>query len=202
MIPELRLTVENPAEWRDRPEDLGNARLLLHLCQPIRRGERAGAAEQPDPLVARAGHSPLRARAASSQTPRINRKRIYRSQTSATGATDLYLIGEIDNNTGIFDDVPDTTPLQEPIPRWTTTCRPTTCRARDHAERDRWPHSSAARSISARPYRPHARPQKYPLKTDFSIVGLATAGATLVVMTKGCPHRQGTPTTCAWSASR
>lgn len=187
MILELRLTVENLANGAIDPK---TSETLVYSYTYVSQFDEESA---PAPLSNQILWSPgqgirLSGLAASSQTPRINRKRIYRSQTSATGATDLYLIGEIDNNTGIFDDVPDTTPLQEPIPSLDYDMPPD-----DLSGLVTMPNGIMAAFVGrtlyfCEPYRPHAWPQKYTLKTDFSIVGLATAGATLVVMTKGCPY--------------
>ena len=125
---------------------------------------------------------------ASVDTTRIDRKRIYRSQTSASGATDLYFVAEIANNVTVFDDSPDNVPVQEPIQ--SLDYDPP---LPDMIGLVSMPNGMMAafrgRTLCfSEPYRPHAWPEKYRLRTDFTIVGLATAGDTLVIMTNGCPY--------------
>ena len=118
----------------------------------------------------------------------IDRIRIYRSQTAASGQTDLYYIGEIAGGQSIFDDNPETIPLQEAIPSV-----------------DYDPPMDGLRGIIAHPggimaafvgkevffcepYRPHAWPQKYALAVDYPVVGLASIGTAIAVLTTGIPY--------------
>lgn len=119
---------------------------------------------------------------------RVNRFRIYRSQTSASGETDFYLIREIGTNKRTWDDrVSDNDP-GEPIPSLHYNPPPN-----DLTGLTGLPNGMMAGFVGkdlyfCEPYQPHAWPQKYVLTTDVPIVGLAAFGTTLVVLTEGVPY--------------
>lgn len=124
----------------------------------------------------------------SPDTTRVDRKRIYRSQTSASGSTDLYFVAEIANNVTVFDDSPDNLPPQEPVPSLDYD-KPLDNMVGLVSMPNGMMAAFRGRTLCfSEPYRPHAWPEKYRLRTDFTIVGLATAGDTLVIMTTGCPY--------------
>lgn len=123
----------------------------------------------------------------------VNRIRIYRSQTSSAEQTDLYFVGELtDIDTGgvsgrFFDDNLDEVPLGEPI---TTTDFQT---PPDDLEGLTGLHNGMMAAYSGKelyfcePYKPHAWPRKYVLTMDHQIMGLASIGSSVAVLTKGYP---------------
>ncbi|WP_238368285.1 hypothetical protein [Mesobacterium pallidum] len=124
----------------------------------------------------------------------IDTIRIYRSQTSLLGTTDLYLVKEIAWTGGLsytYDDAVD--PLQTLLESADYDTPPD-----DMAGLIALPNGIMAafdgkELLFSEPYRPHAWPNKYRLTTDFDIVGLASFGSFLAIMTEGTPYRaQGT----------
>lgn len=124
----------------------------------------------------------------SGTASRIKSKRVYRSQTSSSGVTDLYFVAEIPAASTSMLDFPDEMPLQEPLPSL-------------HYDPPRddltgivaLPNgilaAFAGRTLCfSEPWRPHAWPAKYQLTTDYTIVGLAAAGSVLIVLTSGMPY--------------
>ena len=103
----------------------------------------------------------------------ITLMRIYRSETSAAGVTDLYFVAEVAAATTTYDHDIAAKPIAEPLP-----------------STDYDPPISSLEGIIAlpsgmmvafqgkdiwfcEPYQPHAWPAKYSLTVDFQIVGLA-----------------------------
>lgn len=118
----------------------------------------------------------------------VTKKRIYRSTTSTSGVTDLYLIAEIAASATAFVDVHGENPDQEAIP-----------------SRDYDPPVSDLRGITAlpngmmaafsgkdlyfcEPYITHAWPDAYALTMSEYIVGLCALGTSVAVMTSGAPY--------------
>jgi hypothetical protein len=119
----------------------------------------------------------------------VNRIRIYRSQTSASGATDLYMIRErvLPLPQTFVDDV-EKNEIQEPIPSLSYNPPPD-----DLAGIIPLPNGMLAGFrgkdiFISEPWRPHAWPEKYVLTTEFEIVGLGAFGNSFGVMTKGFPY--------------
>lgn len=116
--------------------------------------------------------------------------RIYRSQTDALGNTGLYFVRQlvVDTMPGSITVDPAVHPIQE------------LCPSVDYDP----PHDDLAGIISVpngmlaafvgqelfltEPYRPHAWPIKYSLTFDFPIVGLASIGSAIAVLTTGTPY--------------
>lgn len=119
---------------------------------------------------------------------RINRIRVYRSQTSALGTTGLYFVKELSVGTGLFVHDLETDPLQELIPS-TDYDPPVDDLEGITAMQQGMMAAFTGKSLYfCEPYQPHAWPLKYELKTDYDIVGLAATGGTLFVLTKGTPY--------------
>lgn len=118
----------------------------------------------------------------------ITGRRLYRSQTSLTGATELMFVAEIPVATTSFVYDPATMPLAEAI-----------------TSRDFDPPDSGLQGLTSlpngmmaafagkelffsEPYQPHAWPRKYSLAVDADIVGITAFGSSLAVLTRGAPY--------------
>ena len=119
---------------------------------------------------------------------RINRIRVYRSQTSALGTTGLYFVKELSVGTGLFTHDLDTDPLQELIPSTDYDPPIDDLQGITSMQQGMMAAFSGKSLYFCEPYQPHAWPLKYELKTDYDIVGLAATGGTLFVLTKGTPY--------------
>jgi hypothetical protein len=119
--------------------------------------------------------------------------RIYRSQTSASGATGLFFAAEIAAASTTYALDTTVTPLQEFIASTDYDPPPAGL-----AGITTLPNGMMAAFVGkdlyfCEPYQPHAWPEKYVLTVDFDIVGLAAFGSTVAVLTRGTPYvAQGT----------
>jgi hypothetical protein len=120
----------------------------------------------------------------------ITRKRLYRSVTSASGATELYFVADVAVGTANYVHNIATTPTGEAI-----TSTDFTPPISNLAGFTALPNGIVAgferdgRSVYfCEPYIPHAWPDKYALKVNDQIVGLAAFGTSLAVMTTGTPY--------------
>lgn len=125
----------------------------------------------------------------------INRLRFYRSQTDALGTTGLYFVKEVTvaslgaSVTHNFT----TEPLQELIATEDYDPPPAGLRGIVSAPNGIMAAFEGKDLYFSEPYRPHAWPIKYSLTTDFDIVGLASIGSAIVILTEGTPYiAQGT----------
>lgn len=118
----------------------------------------------------------------------INKKRIYRSQTSATGVTDLYLIAEIGALTDSFDDVYGENPIAEAIPTKDFDPPPATMQGLIALGGGMMAAFDGKELLISEPYQPHAWPGKYTLTSAVPIVGLCSIGTSVAVMTAGMPY--------------
>ncbi len=116
----------------------------------------------------------------------IDRKRLYRTVTGTSGATDFYFVAEVAVSTGSFTDA-GTDPV-EPLPSATWLEPPAGLRGLKAL----WNGTMAGftgKSIRfCEPYRPFAWPIEYELVVDDAIVGLGAWGQNLIVLTTGRPH--------------
>lgn len=123
----------------------------------------------------------------------VNRRRIYRSVTSFNGSIDLFFIAEIGATAVSFDYNSETVPTAEPIP--TADFDPPHDNLQGFTV---MPNGMIAGFVNrelffCEPYKPHAWPTAYSLTVDYPIVGLASFGPNLAVMTTGTPYiAQGT----------
>ena len=119
----------------------------------------------------------------------VTHMRLYRSETSASGVTELFFVDELPAATATFDHDITLLPLSEAIPSndWTPpnnllhglTVMPNGIIA-----------GFVGREVYfCEPYRPHAWPSRYALTVDYPVVGLVAFGSTLVVCTEGQPYR-------------
>lgn len=117
---------------------------------------------------------------------RITMMRIYRSQTSDTGNTELYFIAE--RAAGVGDFIDDNLDIVELIPSTDWNAPPD-----DLAGLTALPNGMLAGFVGKKlyfsePYYPHAWPEKYILTTDYEIVGLGAFGSSVAIMTTGTPY--------------
>lgn len=118
----------------------------------------------------------------------INRIRIYRTQTADSGQTDLYYIGEITASQVLFDDNPETVPLQEAIGTVDFDPPPAALRGIIAHPGGIMAGFVGKEIFFCEPYKPHAWPSKYALAVDFPVVGLASIGTAIAVLTTGNPY--------------
>lgn len=118
----------------------------------------------------------------------IDRMRIYRSQTSALGETQLFLIHERAAGTSNFVDDVDANPVQEQLASLDYNPPPSGLTGLVAMPNGMMAGFVGKRLYFCEPYRPHAWPEKYSLSVDYEIVGLGVFGASLAVMTKGQPY--------------
>lgn len=147
----------------------------------------------PSPLTDTVGWSPgqtirVQTFSAAPGGRAIDRIRVYRSQTSASGVTDLYFVGEIAHNASFFEDVIDYIPAGEPLPSLDYTMPLDTLSGITSMPNGMMAAFSGRELFFCEPWRPHAWPAKYALIMDAEIVGLASFGSTLAVMTKKQPY--------------
>lgn len=118
----------------------------------------------------------------------VDRIRIYRSQTSASGSTDLYFLAEIPVATTSWLYVEADTPLGEIVPSNDYDAPPSALRGVVTMPNGIMAAHRGRRLAFCEPYVPHAWPAKYELSVDYQIVGLAAFGSILAVMTTGTPY--------------
>lgn len=119
----------------------------------------------------------------------INRIRIYRSQTSTLGETNLYFIKEMPAPiTGSFVDVPEVNTIQEPLPSLDYNPPPDTLQGITALPNGMMAGFVGKRLYFSEPYKPHAWPEKYVLTTDYNIVGLGVFGQSVAILTQGSPY--------------
>jgi hypothetical protein len=118
----------------------------------------------------------------------IDRRRIYRSQTSASGITDLYFVAEIPvANTTYTHDL-EANPLQEVLPSADFDPPVDTLDGLTAMSNGMMAGFSGREVFFCEPYIPHAWPQKYSLTVDHDIVALSAFGSTLAVLTTATPY--------------
>ncbi|MDQ7776924.1 MAG: hypothetical protein Q4615_14160 [Paracoccus aminovorans] len=120
----------------------------------------------------------------------ISVKRIYRSQTSAAGVTDLYFIAEIGIGPGTdtFTDVWGANDIQEPCPTKHFSAAPGNIRGLTGMPNGIMAAYRGRELLFCEPYQPHAWPAEYRLYLDYDIVGMVASGTSLIILTKGMPY--------------
>lgn len=119
-----------------------------------------------------------------------NRIRIYRSQTSASGATDLYFISEValPVPNPSYVDLPEDSPIQEVVGTLSYNPPPDDLQGIIALPNGMLAGFTGNKLYFSEPYIPHAWPEKYVLTTNFDIVGLGAFGRSIAIMTKGNPY--------------
>jgi len=118
----------------------------------------------------------------------INRRRIYRSETSALGVTDLYFIAEQVIGATTFTYEQNTHPLQEVLASNDYDAPPSDMQGIISMPNGMMAAFSGKEILFCEPFIPHAWPVKYRLKVDYAIVGLAAFGSSLAILTTGQPY--------------
>lgn len=116
----------------------------------------------------------------------VDRMRIYRSQTSSLGVTDLFLIAEREATTAPFID--DSLTINEPIPSTNYNPPPDGMSGIISLPNGMLAAFQGKRLYFCEPFIPHAWPEAYVLTTDYPIVGLGAFGSSVAVMTTGLPY--------------
>lgn len=152
-----------------------------------------GEESAPSPLTAPLSVTPsvtvrVNAFAAAPSGRNIVSRRIYRSQTSVSGVTDLYFVAEIPLATTSFDHDIAANPLQEVLPSADFDPPVDTLTGLISLPNGIMAAFTGKELWFSEPFFPHAWPEKYQLKTDSDIVGLAAFGSTLVVLTNASPY--------------
>lgn len=116
----------------------------------------------------------------------VNKMRIYRSQTSSLGSTELFFIAERDASTDPFVDA--SLPIQTPIETLDFDPPPDNLQGIIPLPNGGMAGFFGKTLCFAEPYLPHTYPQKYYLTTDYPIVALGSFGSSIAVMTEGNPY--------------
>lgn len=119
-----------------------------------------------------------------------NRIRIYRSQTSASGTTDLYFITEValPVPNPSYVDLPEDTPIQEVVGTISYNPPPDDLQGIIALPNGMLAGFTGNKLYFSEPWIPHAWPEKYVLTTNYDIVGLGAFGRSIAIMTKGNPY--------------
>lgn len=119
-----------------------------------------------------------------------NRIRIYRSQTSTSGTTDLYFIAEValPVPSPSYVDLPEDSPIQEAIGTLSYNPPPDDLQGIIALPNGMLAGFTGNKVYFSEPYIPHAWPEKYVLTTNYDIVGLGAFGRSIAIMTKGNPY--------------
>ncbi|MCI9865514.1 hypothetical protein RHIZ_06110 [Rhizobium skierniewicense] len=117
----------------------------------------------------------------------ITLQRIYRSQTGSSG-TYLYLIAERAASAANFVDTVAVDAFQEALPSAGWDEPPDTLTGITSMPNGMMAAFVGRDVYFAEPWRPHTWPEKYVLTCDSDVVGLASIGSVLVVMTKANPY--------------
>jgi hypothetical protein len=118
----------------------------------------------------------------------VDRIRLYRTQTSATGATDLFFAGEIAVATTSFAFDAAATPLQEAITTRDYDPPPASLSGLISLPNGMMAAFDGKEVYFSEPYRPHAWPEKYVLAVDFQIVALVGFASSVAILTSGTPY--------------
>lgn len=116
----------------------------------------------------------------------VNRMRIYRSQTSSLGVTQLYFIAERPASAAPFMD--DSLSIAEVIPSGDFNPPPDDLTGLIALPNGMMAAFAGKKLYFCEPFIPHAWPEKYVLTCDYDIVGLGAFGTSIAIMTKGMPY--------------
>lgn len=117
----------------------------------------------------------------------ITLQRIYRSQTGSAG-TYLYLIDERAASSANYVDTKPADDFDEALPSSGWTPPPDDMRGLVSMANGMMAGFRGKEVWFSEPWRPHAWPDRYVMTVNTEIVGLASIGTVLVVMTKGSPY--------------
>lgn len=117
----------------------------------------------------------------------INRQRIYRAQTSATG-TKLYFIAERAATNADFIDTVAADGFAEELPSLYYNTPVSTLKGITAMPNGLMAAFSGKELYFCEPFKPHAWPISYSLTCDYEIVGLGSFSSWLAVLTTGNPY--------------
>ena len=118
----------------------------------------------------------------------VNRIRFYRSQTSTSGTTQLFYVGEISAAATFWDHDIVINPIVEPISVAHFGTPPDDLKGLTVLPNGIIAGFYGKTLAFSEPYIPHAWPASYEIQLDFEVVGLAAFGSLLAVMTTGQPY--------------
>lgn len=118
----------------------------------------------------------------------ITHKRIYRSVTSASGATELFFVAEVPATTASFVHDLEANPTVEAITSRYFDTPVDTLRGLIAMPNGMMAAFSGRDLYFCEPYKPHAWPDKYALTVNADIVGLVAFGSSLAVLTTSTPY--------------
>lgn len=118
----------------------------------------------------------------------VTLRRIYRSVTSASGATELYFVAQISSATTTFAHDLATSPTVEAITSKDFDEPPATLQGLVAMPNGMMAGFSGRDIFFCEPYQPHAWPDKYALHVNDTIVGLAAFGSSVAILTTGMPY--------------
>lgn len=147
----------------------------------------------PSPLSAQVEWSPgVTIRLSGFATPpanrAVNRRRFYRSQTSTSGVTQLFYVGEVNTSATSWDHDITLSPIVEPITVAHFGTPDPALKGLTVLPNGIIAGFYGKTLAFCEPYQPHSWPASYEIQVDFEIVGLAAFGSLLAVMTKGQPY--------------
>lgn len=119
---------------------------------------------------------------------RVDRKRIYRSITSASGTTDYFFIKELNATTDAYVYDPAVDLAQNVLPSTFYDPPVSGLEGLTPMNNGMMAAFKGRDLYFCAPFEPHAWPVAYSLKTDWDIVGLAAFGNALAVLTEGQPY--------------
>jgi len=118
----------------------------------------------------------------------ITHRRIYRSQTTISGATELFFVTEIPVATTSYDYDAAVTPLGEAILTKDFDPPPAALSGLTQLPNGMMAAFVGKELYFSEPYQPHAWPEKYVLVVNSDIVGLAAFGSSVAVLTREAPY--------------
>lgn len=118
----------------------------------------------------------------------FTKQRIYRSQSSVSAGTDLFLIAERADSASDYVDSIAVDDFAEVLPSRDWNPPPSGLSGLISLPNGMMAGFVGKDLYFCEPYRPHAYPEKYILTMDFAIVALGASGSSMVVMTEGNPY--------------
>lgn len=119
---------------------------------------------------------------------RIDRFRIYRSQTSTLGETTLYYLADLPATTTSFHYTEELYPMNEVISSMDYNAPPDDLQGLVTLPNGIMAGFVGKKVYFSEPYRPHAWPEKYIMTVDYPVVGLGVFGSSVAVLTTGMPY--------------
>lgn len=152
-----------------------------------------GEESQPSPLSAAIDYTAgviqrVNTFAATPAGRNITHRRIYRSQTTISGATELFFVTEIVVATTSYDYDATTTPLGEAITTKDFDPPPDTMSGLTQMPNGMMAAFNGKELYFSEPYQPHAWPEKYVLVVNSEIVGIAAFGSSAAILTREAPY--------------